>query len=136
MFFSRQKSPRCLPGGGGYCMVLCSTVSSSIGISLRLGYYSFQFNWYFPTLGIYPATRGISLSSREISRYSPLYYSYCIALHKLGKNLPTMITEEEERRISAATTISTSPLPLEGTMVHQPSISIAALSRPPISRRR
>jgi hypothetical protein len=49
-------------------------------------YYSFQFNWYFPTLGMYPATHGISLSSREILRYSPLYYSYCIALHKLGKN--------------------------------------------------
>jgi hypothetical protein len=48
-----------------------TTVSSSIGISLRLGYTT---------------TRGIYLSSREISRYSPLHYSYCKALHKLGKN--------------------------------------------------
>ncbi len=29
--------------------------------------------------------RDISLSSREILQYSLLYYSYCIALHKLGK---------------------------------------------------
>jgi hypothetical protein len=50
-------------------------------------YYSFQFNWYFPTLGISRRPRDISLAgSREISQYSPLYYSYRRALQKLGKN--------------------------------------------------
>jgi hypothetical protein len=35
-------------------------------------YYSFQFNWYFPLLGIHPAACGISLVLKEILRYSPV----------------------------------------------------------------
>ncbi len=43
---------------------------------------------------IFHRTQDVSLSSREISRYSPKYYSYCRALQKLGKNT----THNNDRR--------------------------------------
>jgi hypothetical protein len=47
-----------------------------------------------------------------------------------------MITEEEERRISAATAISASAATFRRPVVRQPSISVVALSHTLISRRR
>ncbi len=75
---------------------VCTTVSSSIVISLRLGY---------------PAAGGISLGSREISQYSPLYYSYCMALQKLGKIPPTMIGRGEMDDDNPWTMTMVSPTP-------------------------
>jgi hypothetical protein len=40
--------------------------------SNKTNYYSFQFNWYFPMLGIFPAARGIYPSAQGKYRNIPL----------------------------------------------------------------
>jgi hypothetical protein len=51
----------------------------------------FPFTWDLSRHG-----QDISLGSREISQYSPYYYSYFKALQKLGKN---SIYNDDRRRV-------------------------------------
>jgi hypothetical protein len=73
-------------------------------------YYSFQFNWYFPMLGISCRPWDTYPSTQWKYRKIPLSTIPTVELYRSkAKTLPTIIiTEEEERRISVTTAISAS----------------------------
>ncbi len=66
-----------IPFFGAMFDVRLSILGHSGGLGLPLSfppslrYYSFQFNWYFPTLGMYPTTRGIYPSAQGKYRDIP-----------------------------------------------------------------